>query len=92
MTDKVMVLQNCLDLVKVEPDSGSEAYHDGNHFITIKVEKVTDIQEEEGPVLTFPVIKAEDEVSHMCVCRLITFDRYTEFPVLCVLPICLSST
>jgi hypothetical protein len=69
MSDKVMlVLQNCMDLVKVEPGSDSETCHDGNHFIAIKVEKATDIQEEDDPVLTtFPVIKAEDVVSCMYV-------------------------
>jgi hypothetical protein len=46
-----------MDLLKVEPGSGSETLHDGNQFIDMKVE-VTDVPED-GPVLiTFPVIKA----------------------------------
>jgi hypothetical protein len=52
-----------MDLLKVEPGSDDETCHDGNHAIYIKVEDVTDIQEEEHPVLiTPPLIKAEQEV------------------------------
>jgi hypothetical protein len=73
-----MVLQNCMDLLKVGPGSDGETCHDGNHAIYIKVEDVTDIQEEEHPVLITPsLIKAEQEVclfvhccafSHFCLC------------------------
>jgi hypothetical protein len=69
MIDKGMVvLQNCIDLQKVIPDSYSETCltspHDGSQVINIKVEDVTDIQDEEDPLqVTFPEIKAEHEVS-----------------------------
>jgi hypothetical protein len=67
MIDKIMViLQNSLDLLEVEPGSDSEMCHDGNHVIDIKAEVVTDIQEDEDPILIpFPVIKTEQEV---CLC------------------------
>lgn len=59
----MVVLQNCVDLVKAVPGSYSEtlptSYHD------VKVEEVTDIEQAEDPLLTFPVIKEENEVSCM---------------------------
>jgi hypothetical protein len=65
MFAKIMVvLQNCMDLLKVVPGSYSEtcpASYD------MKVDEVTDIQEEEDPLLTFPVVKAEYEVSCVSV-------------------------
>jgi hypothetical protein len=68
---KVMVvLQNCMDSLKVECGSDSETCHDGNQVIDIKVEEITGIQAEDDPVLiTFPVIKAEDEVSCLSICN-----------------------
>jgi hypothetical protein len=55
----IVVLQNCMDLLKVEPGSYSEtclvSSHDGN-------QEVTSLQEED-PLLMFPVIKAEHQVS-----------------------------
>ncbi|XP_021931713.1 uncharacterized protein LOC110835623 isoform X6 [Zootermopsis nevadensis] len=51
--------ENCVDLVKAVPGSYSEtqptSYHD------VKVEEVTDIEQAEDPLLTFPVIKEENE-------------------------------
>jgi len=64
----LMVLQSHMDVPKDEPGSGDEACvtssGDGNQFLFIKVENVTDIKEEDGtePV-TSPVIKTEHEVS-----------------------------
>jgi hypothetical protein len=53
-----------MNFLKVEPGSDSETCHVGNQVIDIKIEEVTDIKVEVDPVLiTFPVIKAEDEVS-----------------------------
>ena len=69
----MLVLQDPMELVKVEPGSYSEtcltSSHVGNGLTGIKVEKVTDITEEEGlePV-TSAVIKAEPEVRSMSVC------------------------
>jgi hypothetical protein len=63
-----VVLQSCMDLLKIVPGSYSETYHDGNQVINVKVEDVTRTQEEGNPVpITFPVIKAEHEVSCMSV-------------------------
>lgn len=64
MIDKsVVVLQNCMDLLKVEPGSCSEecltSSHDGN-------QEVRNVQEED-PLLMCPVIKAEHEVQRICV-------------------------
>jgi hypothetical protein len=62
-----------MDLLKVELGSHSETCH-GNHFISVKVEEVTDIQEEveeEDPLLiTHSELKAEDEVSCKVGCIL----------------------
>jgi hypothetical protein len=77
----MMLLQNYMDLPKVVPDSCTEpcpaSPNDGNEGIEIKVEPVTDIQDEEDLVPTeFPSIKVEhEEVSCTCVCTL--FDSYT---------------
>jgi hypothetical protein len=64
MIDKViMVLQNYMDIQKFEPGSYNDTCHDGNLVIDIKVEEVTDMREEEDPLLiTVPGI-AEHEVS-----------------------------
>jgi hypothetical protein len=63
----MMLLQD-VDLLKVVPGSYSEtcptSSNDGNEGIEIKIEAVTDIQEEEDLV---PIIKAEHEVSFMSV-------------------------
>lgn len=61
-----LILHNCKDLLKVEPDLCSETCvtsHDGNEVITVQAE-ATDEQHEEDPLLiSFPVIKPEHEVS-----------------------------
>jgi hypothetical protein len=80
----LVVLQNCVDLLKVScSDTCLTSSHDGNQVIDIKVEDVTDIQEQEDLLLTdFPAVETEHEVSCMSVCTLLdTFHRYTEFPV-----------
>jgi hypothetical protein len=65
----VVVLQFCMELVKVVPASDSKTCHDGNQDISIKDEDVTEIQEDEDPLLiTSPVIKSEQEV-RPCVQR-----------------------
>jgi hypothetical protein len=64
----VLVLQFCMELVKVVTGSYSETCHDGNQ-IGIKDEDVTDIQEDEDPLLiTSPVIKSEQEVRPCIQC------------------------
>jgi hypothetical protein len=61
----MVVLQNCMDFMKVEPGSDSETCHDGNQVIDMKAEDVTDMQEDDPVLMTSPVIKAEQEV---CLC------------------------
>jgi hypothetical protein len=62
----MMVLQNCMDSLKAELGSDSETCHDGNQVIDMKVEDVTDTQEDEHLVLiTSQVVNAEQEV---CLC------------------------
>jgi hypothetical protein len=68
-----MVLQNCMDFLKIELGSMSEtcpaSSHDGNQIADIKVEEASDTQEVEDPLLiTVPEIKAEPEVSCASVC------------------------
>jgi hypothetical protein len=68
-----MLLQNCMDILNVEPGSVSEtcptSSHDGDQIIDVKVE--------EDPVpIPFKEIKAEHEVSCIHVCPLLgTFHR-----------------
>jgi hypothetical protein len=57
-----------MDSLKVVPGSHSETgatfSNDGDGVTTVKVEEVTDIQDEEGPVpISCSVIKCEHEVS-----------------------------
>ena len=69
----VVVLQNCLDILKSEPGSIIETCQvscdDGNQIVGIKVEDVTDVKEEEDSwPATSTGIKTEPAVSRMCVC------------------------
>ena len=77
----VVVLQNCLDILKSEPgsiiDTCQVSCDDGNQIVGIKVEDVTDVKEEEDPwPATSTAITTEPAVSRMCVYRgLCTLDR-----------------
>jgi hypothetical protein len=60
MTDNgVVVLQVCVDLPNLVPDSRSETCQtslcDGNEATVVKVEDRTDIQEEKDPLLIYEV-------------------------------------
>jgi hypothetical protein len=74
-----VVLQNYMDLRKDVPDSWSQTFpvssNDANHFIDIKVEDVSAIDEEEDPLLvTSPPRKADEgEVSCFSVYILLGF-------------------
>jgi hypothetical protein len=70
----VMVLQNCMGLIKDEPDSGSEArvtnLDDGTEENNVKfeesdtkVEETLDIKDENVEELTSPTVEGEPEVS-----------------------------
>jgi hypothetical protein len=77
----VVVLQNCLDILKSEPGSiigtPQVSCDDGNQFVGIKVEDVTDVKEEEDPwPATSTGIKTEPAVSCVCVCVYIS--RYMQ--------------
>jgi hypothetical protein len=66
-------LQNCIHFLKAAPGSHSDTHvtyaHDGCQLNDIKNEYITDIQEEQDPLLTtYPLIKSEHEVSCVCVC------------------------
>jgi hypothetical protein len=71
MTDKgLLVLQDCAHSQEDVPDSCTEtcpaSSHDANKAINIKVEVVSDVEEEENPVpISFPGIKAEQAVSSL---------------------------
>jgi hypothetical protein len=76
----VIILQDSMDLLKVEPDLGDES-----EVIDVKVEDITDVKEEEDPLLiTLPVTDIEHEVSCMSA-----FNRYTDVIVRLVNVICL---
>jgi hypothetical protein len=75
----IMALQNCTDLLKVEPGASSETFpisHDGKQMINIKVKDVSDTQVLEDPLLIkIPGVEAKHEVSCMSISVLL-FDRY----------------
>jgi hypothetical protein len=60
--------------------------------MSVKVEEVSGLQEEEVPVpITCQAIKVESEVSCMSVCLLLSrFEKYTELPVVFLISICVS--
>jgi hypothetical protein len=64
-----VILQNCIDLLKVLPGSCNETSHIGVQVINIKTEDLSDLENEEKfPVqISFPVIKTELQVSCICV-------------------------
>lgn len=66
-----LILQNCKDLLKLEPGLCSETCvtsHDGNEVVSVQVEATDEQHEEEDPLLvSFPVIKPEHEVSYIYV-------------------------
>jgi hypothetical protein len=63
----VVLLQSCMDLMKDEPDSGSEACvttsDGGTEEGNMKVEETLDIKEESSEGMTCPTVNAEHEVS-----------------------------
>ena len=66
--DGLAGLQNCMDILKSEPGSCIGTFQmssdDGNQFVGIKVEGVTDVKEEEDPGPAKSTgIKAEHAVS-----------------------------
>lgn len=67
-----MFFQNCVDLLRSDPGSGSEtclmSFDDENQVIGIKVEEVTDTEQEGDPhPITFQTVRTESEVSFMLV-------------------------
>jgi len=66
----VLILQNCMDSLKVEPGSCSETYvtssHVENQVTDIKVEEGSNVEEEEEDPLLIPFtpIKSEYEIHH----------------------------
>jgi hypothetical protein len=69
MTDKgILVLQDCPHSQEDAPGSCTETCPTSSHnifqTINIKVEEVSDVEEEEDPLpISFPVVEAEHEVS-----------------------------
>jgi hypothetical protein len=61
-----------MDVGKDSPDLCSEkcplSFQDANQLMNLKVEEVSNAQEEEVPVpITWPTIEAEHEVSFVCL-------------------------
>jgi hypothetical protein len=89
-----VLLQNCMDILKVEPGSISEtcptSSHDGDQIIDVKVE-VSDTQEEQDPLLIqLSEIKAENEVSCMCACPMLSrFEKYLELYIIFIISVCI---
>jgi hypothetical protein len=85
-----VVLQNCFNLERDVPGSCSEtcpaSSHDANRDINIKVEPVSDVEEEDP--FKFRRMKAEHEVSCMSVCLLCCMcHRCQELPVVILISI-----
>jgi hypothetical protein len=68
----VVVLQNCVGLIRDEPDSGSEAcvtaLDGGTEEGKLEVEESVDIKEENPEAKSFPPIQTKPEVSVWGVC------------------------
>jgi hypothetical protein len=92
-----VVLQNCVDFLKVEPGLSDKSCPlsspDGDQAIDIKVE-ASETQEVEDPLLiTLPDIKVEHEVSCMPACPPLSI--YHIYPELCIvfpISICISTS
>jgi hypothetical protein len=70
----LLILQNCMDLLKVEPDSCSEetyltSSHNENQVVDIKVEdcSVGEEEEEDPLVIPFTPLNPECDVSFVCI-------------------------
>jgi hypothetical protein len=83
------------DFLKVELCSCNETCitsHDGNDVISIKVEEVTDFQEEDPLSITLPAVNAEHEVSCISWCPLCgTFHKYPKLRTVFLVHICMST-
>jgi hypothetical protein len=92
----MMVLQNCMESLMVEPGSDSETCptpsHDVTHIIDIKVEGASDIEAVKDPLLIpFPEVKVEHQVSCMSACPVLgIFHKYPELCTVFLISICLS--
>jgi hypothetical protein len=68
----VVVLQNCVGLIRDEPDSGSgacvTALDDGTEEGSLEVEESMDIEEENAEPVNSPTVKTEPEVSVWGLC------------------------
>jgi hypothetical protein len=83
-----VALQNCMDMLKSEPGSCigtcQKSSDDGNHFVDIKVERITDIKVEEDPGPATSIgIKPEPAVSCMSVCIQISVHRTDNVQTVC---------
>jgi hypothetical protein len=66
----IVVLQNCMNLLKVEPGSYSETLltssYDGSQIFNMNI-KVTNVQEKDPLLVSLPGTKAEHEVRCLCM-------------------------
>jgi hypothetical protein len=80
----VVVLQNPMDMLKCS-ETGEMSTDEGNEVRCIKVERVSDIEEEdEQNTMTIPVIKMESKVSCMSLVSVIRIS-YILYPQLSAL-------
>jgi protein associated with RNAse G/E len=89
--DITVVLQNCMDMLKSEPYSSTEKHimlsDEVNEVVGIKVEEITELNEEEDGESTSPVIKIEPPVSSISVC----IQCYARRKIQNCLSVCLSA-
>ena len=73
------ILQNSVDILRGEDslctETCSTSSAEGNQFLFVNVDEVTDIKEEADLELTSPVIRTEPAVRLTCVC----FHCYTHW-------------
>lgn len=89
----MVVLQDFADTHRVALGSYNEIYvssHGVSQAFDVKVEELSEVQaEEEDPLLmTSPVVKIENEVGSLSVCK---FHKYTGFCLICIIFISLSA-
>jgi hypothetical protein len=94
--NSMMVLQDCMDVVKGDPGSCNEACSessdDGNQVYGLKIEEDTDIKEEDdSEQINCPVTGTESEVSLGSACpALQTFYKYSEVCTVFLISICVA--
>jgi len=71
----VAFLQNCVDIQGSCTETCATLSGNGNQFLFVNIDEVTDIKAEEDPEPTSPLIKTEPAVS--CLCMSVCIQHYS---------------